>query len=252
MPHYEVISFKTAPENVRGLGEDYAAFGWKRITKSDYKTLLEKPDQPDETPIQPSPETVKSEQTIYPDSPSFSDYGNNHPFVDPSPNESAAYDGLQNMYFRRDSAIAHKDAIDALKKQYDDIRGKIHEKETEIERKKSVGHTFFLLSVLPLVVGFFILMAGLVCTILGYAEPEKFSSLAQPGVAALICGAFFFGAGFILIVLSMVRGVNAKTEKAMRQEIRPLEQEKADLLLKASALTRAQNGEAPIVIKFAH
>jgi hypothetical protein len=252
MPHYEVLTFKTAPENVSVLGEDYAAFGWKRITKSDYKTLLEKPDQPDETPVQGSVENVKREQTLYPDSPAFSDLGDNHPFVDPSPNDSAAYDGLQNMYFRRDNALEHKDAIDELKKKYDGVRQQIHEQEEVILHKKGVGHTLFALSVLPLVVGFFVLMTGIVCAVLGAVEPDEFSKLTQPGIATLISGGFLFSAGWILIILSMVLGINTRKEKAMRQAMIPLEQEKADLLLKASALTRAQGGAVPIAIKIVH
>jgi hypothetical protein len=252
MPHYEVLTFKTAPENVLTLGEEYRAFGWKRITKSDYKTLLEKPDQPDETPVAASAETVKREQTVYPDSPAFSDFGDHQPFVDPSPNDSAAYDGLQNMYFKRDSALEHKDAIDELKKKYDAIRSEIHEKEAVIERKKGIGHLLFGLSVLPLVVGFFVLMAGIVCTILGAASPEEHGSLFEPGITCLISGGVFFLAGFTLAVISMIQGVNAKKEKELRRAMIPLQQEKADVLLKASALTRSQNGQPPIVVKFGH
>lgn len=252
MPHYEVVTFKTAPENVLTLGQEYTAFGWKRITKSDYKTLLTNPDQPDEKPISTSVETVKGEQTIYPDSPSFSDFGDRHPFVDPSPNDSSAYDGLQNMYFKRDSALEHKDAIDELKKRYDAIRTEIHEKEAVIERKKSVGHLLFSLSILPFVVGFFVLMAGLICTILGAVSPDDHGSLLQPGIACLVSGGVFFLSGFSLFVISLVRGLTPAKEKELRKALIPLQQEKADVLLKASALTKSQNGQTPIVVKFSH
>lgn len=138
MPHYEAITFIAMAESVRVFGEEQTAFGCKKIIKRDDKTLLEKPDQPNETPIQTPAETIKFQQTLFPNSPAFSDFGDSHSFINPSPNDSIAYDGLQNLYFERNSLLERKDAVDELKKKDDDARQQIHEKEEEISHQKAL------------------------------------------------------------------------------------------------------------------
>ena len=74
----EVLQIKTLPTHVALLAQDYAFFGWVRIRKEEFKELELNPEQKEQEPVEESVETVKTNQAIYPDSASFSDFGDNN------------------------------------------------------------------------------------------------------------------------------------------------------------------------------
>jgi hypothetical protein len=251
MPHYEVLLIKTAPDRVQGVSQDYSAFGWKRINRETYKKLLANPDQPDEVKPQESAETVKTNQTIYPDSPTFSDFGDSVSLVHPSPNDSSTYDGLQSLYFKRDSALPHQKELAELKTRLDEITEQINTKENELEKRRAIGHLLFGIGSFPLFVGFFVLMGGLPCAVLAYTRPDRYSNLQNPGTIMLICGGVFFLIGWILVIWGLVKGVNRQQEKKNRADWAPLQKEKMEILAKAVAYqaTPENSPLPPIQIK---
>src|SRR5574344_1164618 len=171
MIHYEVLILKTAPDHVNALGQDYEAFGWKRINREEYRKLLKNPNEEEEIPLPQSKETVLTNQTTYPDSPSFTDWGTSNPLSVPSPNDSSTYDGLQNVYFKRDTATPNLDKMALLKEKYDGVKKEILAQQDSLKHRKEVGHLLFTLAILPILFGFFGIMGGLVCTVLSVASP---------------------------------------------------------------------------------
>jgi hypothetical protein len=251
MIHYEVFQLRTLPDHVNGLGQDYSAFGWERINREEYKKLLANPDQPDPVPVTPSKETIKSNQTVYPDSPNFSDWGNSNVLSVPSANDSGTYDGLQNVYFKRNTALPYLDQIAELKTRYDAIKKEINDQEDALKRRKEVGHLLFSLAILPILVGFFALMGALVCTVLSLAEPEDYPNLQTPAVALWAAGGTLWLIGFVLVGFSVAKGISKPQEKICQAAIRDKIKEKEEILSKARSL-HVQGPLPPIEVHLIH
>ena len=236
MAIYEVLQIKTLPTHVALLAQDYAFFGWIRIRKEEFKELELNPEQKEQEQVEESVETVKTNQAIYPDSASFSDFGDNNMLSQPSPNDSATYDGYQSLYFKRDVALPHKEELDALKAKYDEIKKECNAKEDEISHRKVVGHFSLWFWRFALDRRLFVLMAGFVMLVLSLVKPEDFASLKESGIGLSIGGGFMFLLGFSLILLSFFKGMTKKNEKAIRKELLVYQSQKAEILTQAASL----------------
>jgi hypothetical protein len=236
MPRYEILQIKTPPSRVDTIVHDYSFFGWERIGRDEFKNLQQNPVEPDKAEEQITSETVKTNQTIYPDSSSFMDLGSHNALSHPSPNDSATYDGFQNIYLKRNVAIPCIPELDRLKKDCDGLREKMNAIKEKADQESGVGHLLFVFGSLPLVVGFFLLIGGLVCTILSLAKPDEFTQLSQPGLALLVSGGIFFVIGFSLLILSFIKGSTPKKRKEANAALVKLQQEKAAILAQAAAL----------------
>jgi len=251
MIHYEVLILRTAPDHVDALSQDYASFGWKRINREEYKRLLTNPNEEEKTPLPESNETVKGNQTNYPGSASFSDWGNANPLSVPSPNDSSTYDGLQNVYFKRDTAMPNLDKIGALKDKYDAIKKEILAQEDSLKHRKEVGHALFTLAILPVVFGFFGIMGGLTCTVLSVVSPEEFGGLKNVAIALWSVGGTLWVIAFVLLGLSFAKGISKKQEKEMTASLKEKIKEKESVLAEARSL-RVEGPLPPIQVHFAH
>ena len=236
MTTYEVLQIKTIPTHADLLAQNYSFFGWIRIRKDEFKELQISPTQEDEPTLEESTETLKTNQTIYPGSPGFSDWGDRYAITQPSPNDSSTYDGYQNLYFKRDLATPHKDELDSLKKRFDDIKDKANSKEEEINHKKAVGHFLFVFGALPVAIGFFLLMGGLITSVLAAVSPDDFAPLKETGIGLLIGGGFTFTIGITLVFLSFFKGLPPKKEKELRQELKSIQSQEAEILAQAASL----------------
>lgn len=252
MIHYEILQLKTLPDHANALAQDYSAFGWQRIKREEFKRLSANPDEPEETPITPSPETVKGNQTIYPDSAAFQDFGSSNPWSEPpSPNDSSTYDGLQNIYFKRDTALPNLEKINAIKERYDAFKKDLNAQTEALNHKKEMEHLFFTLAILPFMLGFFGFMGGLVCTILAFAESDTYPGLKEPGIALFIIGGFFFVLAIVFMALSLKKGITKAEEKEARTALDAKVKEKEEILAEARAL-QVSGPFPPIQVHIVH
>lgn len=240
MAHYEVALRKVVPDEVAIFATDFAHFGWLKISKAEYQTLLANPEQEEKVPVLASPETVKGNQTLYPEDPGFSDVGDHHPLSVPSPNDSGTY-GTRTLYFKRKDQMENAPALKTLSDQYEALAKREHALREEIITRKSLSSFLFWGWGIFFTFGFLLLMAGVVMSVLSQVVDEM-AGLKDTGIVFLVIGGFLFLLGFAIMLISMKKGWNRNVQKAMNAKLVQINQEKVDLFQKAKAL---QNGPLP-------
>jgi hypothetical protein len=228
---YEVINIQVRPANIELFTSIFPLFGWEKIREDEYKALKLNPEEEEKEVVAPH-ETVRGNQTIYPESGLFHDYGTEHlkglpPKDDP---------GLLAMYFKRKVDLPNRDELQALYERWSDLKIEEESRQLQLEHKQLVSHFLFMMGEIPSLLGFFVLMTGITFAILGKVQ-EK-TDYWQIGLVCLIAGGIFLLGGFALFVVSMVKGGTRPQQNKEARAIQDLQKQEAQILQKASSIIK--------------